>query len=74
MEPLINEIMTAAKAAGVLGSMTFLWLWLRAEKKVEALQERNEALIERVFAVLTDTKDALRELRAMFGGRNNGAQ
>lgn len=70
VEPLVTEIISAAKAAGLLGSMVFLYLWLRAEKRNEELHQRNETLIERVFQALSDTKDALRDLRSMFGGRN----
>jgi membrane protein implicated in regulation of membrane protease activity len=71
METVLVEAIAAAKAAGVLGAMVFFWLWQRAEKRIENLQERNEQLIERVFTALSDTKDALRELRGMFGARND---
>lgn len=71
MESALTEIIAAAKAAGALGALVFFYLWQRAEKRIEALQARNEQLIERVFTALSDTKDALRELRGMFGARDD---
>jgi hypothetical protein len=68
MDPILTGLWQSAQQAGPFAALILLVLWWFERDERRELQRERNALLERMLTAMSDTKDAIRELRAIVGG------
>jgi hypothetical protein len=68
MDPVLNGLWQSAQQAGPFAVLIMLALWWFERGERRELQHERNVLLERMLTAMSETKDAIRELRGIVGG------